>query len=112
MFRVGRWSHSERDCSDDGSQSERDRGRRAPAITTHLRDLPFRHIRHKSVDTLDIILAMIAAVGGTAGLAVAVWLAFKIGASLGVEWYVSAVAIILIGKFLGHLYTRIFPPEK
>ncbi len=34
------------------------------------------------------------------GIAVAVWGLFLLGAFLGVQWYVSAVAILLIGRFL------------
>jgi hypothetical protein len=35
-----------------------------------------------------------------AGIAVAVWGLFQLGAFIGVQWYVSAVAILLIGKFI------------
>ena len=34
------------------------------------------------------------------GIALAVWGLFQLGSFLGVQWYVSAVAILLIGKFL------------
>lgn len=33
------------------------------------------------------------------GIAVAVWVLFLVGSSLGVQWYVSAVAILLIGRY-------------
>jgi hypothetical protein len=33
-------------------------------------------------------------------IAVGVWLLFMLGTALGVEWYVSAVAILLIGRYL------------
>ena len=34
------------------------------------------------------------------GIAVAVWGLFELGSFLGVQWYVSAVVILLIGRFL------------
>lgn len=34
------------------------------------------------------------------GIVVAVWALFQLGAFIGVQWYVSAVAILLVGNFL------------
>jgi hypothetical protein len=33
-------------------------------------------------------------------IAICVWVLFLLGGYLGVQWYVSAVAILLIGRFL------------
>jgi len=38
--------------------------------------------------------------GTCAGIAIAVWGLFQLGAFLGMQWYVSAVAILLMGRFL------------
>ena len=47
------------------------------------------------MDIAPLIIILICA-----GIAVAVWALFLLGKFLGVEWYVSAVAILLIGRFL------------
>lgn len=45
-------------------------------------------------------LQFLAVVAICCAIAVSVWALFLLGAFLGVQWYVSAVAIILIGEFL------------
>jgi hypothetical protein len=46
------------------------------------------------------MLAFLAILAYCIGIAVVVWVLFLLGAFLGVQWYVSAVAILLIGRFL------------
>jgi hypothetical protein len=48
---------------------------------------------------MDEALPLIIFVVCAAGIAVAVWGLFLLGDHLGVPWYVSAVAILLIGRF-------------
>ncbi len=55
-------------------------------------------------DTEDFLRGFALYVGVPAVIAIVVKLLFMLGATLGVEWYVSAVAILLMGRYVFGLW--------
>lgn len=51
-------------------------------------------------DGMEIVRILLSFVAICVVIAVGVWAMFLLGSFLGVQWYVSAVAILLVGYFL------------